>query len=117
MKTIRTMLISTALLACTSLFANSNINAPSEVKAKNSDRNTADKVDNVKKGMNKTRTASESSRENTENFAPNHEQPGKDGHGSHPSNMDINGKTHAELGTYSGRITSGLTVETPSKDD
>jgi hypothetical protein len=98
MKTIRTMLISTALLACTSLFANPNINVPSEVKAKNSDRNTADKVDNVKKGMNKTRTVSENSRENTENFAPDHEQPDKDGHGSHPSNMDINGKTHAELG-------------------
>ena len=34
MKTIRTMLISTALLACTPLFANPTPNAASELKAK-----------------------------------------------------------------------------------
>lgn len=110
MKTIRTMLISTALLACTSLFANSTLNAASELKAKDSDQNTADKVENVKQGMNETRTGSKNSQENTENFAS------KNNNHSHPSNMDINGKTHAELGTYSGRTHSGLTIETPQNN-
>ena len=118
MKTIRTIVISTAaLLACTSLFANPSTKATSELKAKPSDQNTADKVDSVKKGMNKTRTSSKNSRENTQNFASKNAQQSKDSNNSHPSNMDINGKTHAELDTYSGKMHSGLTIETPSHED
>lgn len=111
MKTIRTIVMSTALLACTSLFANPSTKATSELKAQPSDQNTADKVDSVKKGTNKTRTASKNFRENTQNFAS------KNSNNSHPSNMDINGKTHAELDTYSGKMHSGLTVETPSNEE
>ncbi|TCB72348.1 hypothetical protein E0H88_01930 [Acinetobacter sp. ANC 4216] len=108
MKTIRTMLISTALLACTPLFANPTPNAASELKAKDSEQNTADKAENVNKEMNQTQTADE-------NFVSKNSQHSTDSNGSHPSNMDINGKTHAELGIYSGRIYSGFTIKTPNQ--
>ncbi|MEJ2899881.1 hypothetical protein [Acinetobacter sp. NS-4] len=117
MKTIRTIVMSTTLLACTSLLANPSTKATSELKAQPSDQNTADKVDSVKKGINKTRTASKNSRENTQNFASKNAQQRKNSNNSHPSNMDINGKTHAELDTYSGKMHSGLTVETPSNEE
>jgi len=111
MKTIKTILACTALLACTSLFANSDTKATSEVKAKHSVQNTTDKADGVKKGINKTRTSSKNSRDNNQNFA------NKENNGSHPSNMDINGKTHAELDTYAGRLHSGFTTEAPNNDE
>ncbi len=110
MKTIRTMLMSTALLACTPLFANPTPNAASELKAKDSEQNTANKAENVNNDMDQTRTADE-------NFVSKNSQHSKDSNGSHPSNMDINGKTHAELGNYSGRTHSGFTIKTPTQDE
>lgn len=106
MKTIRTIVMSTALLACTSLFANPYTKTTSELKAKHSDQNTADIVHSSQKGMSKTRTEKPSSPENIQNFAAENAPPSKNSNHSHPSNMDINGQTHAELNPYSEKAAS-----------
>ncbi|WP_180176633.1 MULTISPECIES: hypothetical protein [unclassified Acinetobacter] len=106
MKTIRTIMMSTALLACTPLFANPDTTATSELKVKYNDQNTADHMHGSQKGMSKTRTAKPDSQENIQNFAAENAIPSKNSNHSHPSNMDINGQTHAELNPYSEKAAS-----------
>lgn len=106
MKNMKLRLTAAILLTTSFVFANTAVQAEKDAKAEPS----TPKVDKAgEKGSNKNQ-AGKSTSGNSKHLA-SEELQSNDATSSHPSNMDINGKTHAELNNLAGR------PHTPSSDE
>ena len=106
MKNMKVKLTAAILLSTSFVFANTAVQAAKDAKAEPSTQ----KVDKAgEKGNDKTQ-AGKSTSGNSKHSA-SEELQSNDEPSSHPSNMDINGKTHAELNNLAGR------PHTPSSDE
>ena len=106
MKNMKVKLTAAILLSTSFVFANTAVQAAKDAQAEPSTQ----KVDKAgEKASDKTQ-AGKSTSGNSKHSA-SEELQSNDEPSSHPSNMDINGKTHAELNNLAGR------PHTPSSDE
>lgn len=98
MKNMKLRLTAAILLSTSFVFSNTAVQAAKDAQAEPS----AIKVDKAgEKGSDKIQ-AGKSTSGNSKHLA-SEELQSNDEPSSHPSNMDINGKTHAELNNLAGR--------------
>ena len=106
MKNMKVKLTAAILLSTSFVFANTAVQAAKDAQAEPSTQ----KVDKAEeKGSDKTqagKSTSGNSKPSASEDLQSNDEPS-----SHPSNMDINGKTHAELNNLAGR------PHTPSSDE
>ncbi|OAL79941.1 hypothetical protein AY606_04670 [Acinetobacter sp. SFB] len=99
MKNKKIKLTTAILFTCSFIFANNAVQAAKDAKTELHSQ----KVDKAaEKDSDKTQ-AGKSTLENSNHSASEERQTNNES-GSHPSNMDINGRTHAELNHLAGRL-------------